>query len=71
MRSLACDLSRLVNDRKLSDITFIVEGKEVFGHKNILCARCDRFQAMLFSGCFYPFVCVFFQNQNLNNEFQE
>ena len=39
------DLKSLVNKRKYSDITFIVDGEEIFGHK-ALCARCPYFQAM-------------------------
>ncbi|CAI5701084.1 unnamed protein product [Peronospora effusa] len=41
-------LRSLVNNRLMSDVTFLVEGTPIFGHKN-LCVRCDYFKAM-FSG---------------------
>jgi len=43
--SLVSDLRSFVNDQKLSDVTFIVEGKPIYAHK-LLCVRCSYFQAM-------------------------
>jgi len=43
--SLICDLRSLLNEQKLSDVTFIVEGKPVHAHK-LLCVRCSYFRAM-------------------------
>ncbi|KAJ8544635.1 hypothetical protein ON010_g11632 [Phytophthora cinnamomi] len=38
-------LRSLVNNQLMSDVTFIVEGAPVFGHKS-LCVRCNYFKAM-------------------------
>ncbi|KAF4325521.1 hypothetical protein BBO99_00000339 [Phytophthora kernoviae] len=38
-------LRLLVNNQLMSDVTFIVEGGPVYGHKN-LCVRCSYFRAM-------------------------
>ncbi|CAH0480999.1 unnamed protein product [Peronospora belbahrii] len=38
-------LRSLVNNQLMSDVTFLVEGTPIFGHKN-LCVRCDYFKAM-------------------------
>jgi len=43
--SLVADLRNAFHDQKLSDITFIVEGKPVCAHK-LLCMRCSYFRAM-------------------------
>ncbi len=41
----------LVNNRDMfPDITFLVEGKEVFAHKAVLCSRSRHFRAMFNSG---------------------
>ncbi|DAZ95611.1 TPA: hypothetical protein N0F65_000094 [Lagenidium giganteum] len=44
--TLIADLRSLVNSELMSDITFIVEGVPIYGHK-ILCMRCSYFRAML------------------------
>mmetsp|Transcript_31762 Transcript_31762/g.90585 ORF Transcript_31762/g.90585 Transcript_31762/m.90585 type:complete len:512 (-) Transcript_31762:53-1588(-) len=43
--SLVSDLRGFVNEQKLSDVTFVVEGKPVHAHK-LLCMRCSFFRAM-------------------------
>lgn len=43
--SLISDLRSCVNDQKLSDVAFLVEGKPVYAHK-LLCMRCSYFRAM-------------------------
>jgi len=43
--SLVSDLRSFLDDQKLSDVTFVVEGKEVYAHK-LLCMRCSYFRAM-------------------------
>lgn len=44
------DLRRLVNEPDMSDITFIVEGKEVYAHRAIMAVRSEYFRALLFNG---------------------
>mmetsp|Transcript_2401 Transcript_2401/g.6020 ORF Transcript_2401/g.6020 Transcript_2401/m.6020 type:complete len:725 (-) Transcript_2401:100-2274(-) len=39
-----------VNNRKLSDVSFLVEGREFFAHRAALCASSDAFRAMFSSG---------------------
>lgn len=38
-------LRSLVNNQLMSDVTFLVEGEPIFGHKS-LCIRCNYFKAM-------------------------
>ena len=44
--SLIGDLRQLVNSELLSDVTFLVEGRQVLAHK-VLCLRCTYFKALL------------------------
>ena len=46
--SLMRDLQGLVNNPDLSDVTFIVEGRPVYGSRVHLAARSEHFRAMLF-----------------------
>eukprot|EP00193_Tetraselmis_chui_P019389 CAMPEP_0177791712 /NCGR_PEP_ID=MMETSP0491_2-20121128/24096_1 /TAXON_ID=63592 /ORGANISM="Tetraselmis chuii, Strain PLY429" /LENGTH=698 /DNA_ID=CAMNT_0019313995 /DNA_START=331 /DNA_END=2423 /DNA_ORIENTATION=+ len=39
-----------VNNKKLSDVSFLVEGREFFAHRAALCASSDAFRAMFSSG---------------------
>lgn len=49
--SLLHDLRSLVNNRdSFPDIVFLVEGREVFAHKALLCCRSRHFRAMFNSG---------------------
>lgn len=43
--SLISDLRNMLNDPFLSDVTFMVEGKQVHAHK-LICSRCNFFRAM-------------------------
>ncbi len=56
--SLLDDLRSLVNNRdSFPDIVFMVEGREVFAHKALLCCRSRHFRAMFNSGaCADPVV---------------
>ena len=46
--ALVADLTRLINNRDLSDVTFLVEGQEVYANKAILAVRSEYFKVMLF-----------------------
>ena len=48
--TLVTDLHRLVNHERLSDVTFLVEGKEFHANRAVLAVRSEYFYAMLFSG---------------------
>ncbi|CAI5714673.1 unnamed protein product [Hyaloperonospora brassicae] len=43
--SAIAHLHSLVNNQLMSDVTFIVEGSPIYGHKS-LCVRCNYFKAM-------------------------
>ncbi|POM61638.1 hypothetical protein PHPALM_29321 [Phytophthora palmivora] len=43
--SAIAHLRSLVNNQLMSDVTFLVEGAPIFGHKS-LCVRCNYFKAM-------------------------
>jgi len=44
------DFLRLMNKERLSDVTFIVEGRKITAHKTILAARSQHFETMFFGG---------------------
>eukprot|EP00903_Cladosiphon_okamuranus_P014621 g13558.t2 len=46
-RSLSSDLYRLLNNPSRSDVTFVVEGKPIYGHRCIIGARCEPLERML------------------------
>ncbi|CAM9563936.1 unnamed protein product [Pylaiella littoralis] len=46
-RPLGSDLYRLVNNPSRSDVTFAVEGKQIYGHRCIIGARCEPLERML------------------------
>mmetsp|Transcript_19998 Transcript_19998/g.30891 ORF Transcript_19998/g.30891 Transcript_19998/m.30891 type:complete len:294 (+) Transcript_19998:1-882(+) len=48
--ALVSDLKRLINHRELSDVTFLVEGREVYANRSLLAVRSEYFKVMLFSG---------------------
>ena len=47
---LVNDFKRLVNDREMSDVCFLVEGQEVYAHRAILAVRSEYFRVLLFNG---------------------
>uniref|UniRef100_A0A0G4GSZ3 BTB domain-containing protein n=1 Tax=Chromera velia CCMP2878 TaxID=1169474 RepID=A0A0G4GSZ3_9ALVE len=49
VRGLIGDLKRIVNDPEFSDVTLVVDGKEIYAHKAILATRCEHFRAMFSS----------------------
>lgn len=48
--ALVNDFGRLVNQPDMSDVTFIIEGQKVHGHRAILAVRSEYFRALLFNG---------------------
>jgi hypothetical protein len=50
LQVLQQSLAQFVNNDRFSDVSFIVEGKVVYGHKVILSLLSDRFRAMFSSG---------------------
>mmetsp|Transcript_19665 Transcript_19665/g.25484 ORF Transcript_19665/g.25484 Transcript_19665/m.25484 type:complete len:699 (-) Transcript_19665:135-2231(-) len=47
---LVRDISKLINNPELSDVTFIVEGKQVYANRAILAVRSEYFLVMLNNG---------------------
>jgi len=43
---LGSDLKSLVNSKHFSDVIFLVEGRRIYGHKNILVSRSNYFRTM-------------------------
>lgn len=48
--ALVNDFRGLVNQLDMSDVTFIIEGREVYAHRAILAVRSEYFRALLFNG---------------------
>jgi len=48
--SINRDYCKMFNNSFLSDVTFIVEGKPLYGHKAILASRCEYFASFYSSG---------------------
>ena len=48
--ALVKDFRRLINDREMSDVSFIVEGRYVYAHRAILAVRSEYFRVLLFNG---------------------
>ena len=48
--ALVNDLRRLMTRDELSDVTFVVEGQEVYANRALLAVRSEYFDAMLFGG---------------------
>lgn len=46
MKPLEADFRSMLDNRNFSDISFIVEGKQIYSHKVILCARSEYFRGM-------------------------
>ena len=47
---LVNDFLRLCNDPEMSDVCFLVEGKNVYAHRAILAIRSEYFRVLLFNG---------------------
>jgi len=43
-------MKEMVNDPQFSDVTFIVDDREIYAHRSILASRCEHFDAMFRSG---------------------
>ena len=50
VNNLIGNLKKLVNNSLFSDVTFILEGKELFAHRVILVSRCEHFRVMFTGG---------------------
>ncbi len=48
--SLLNNLSSLINNSQMSDVTFMVEGQEIHANRSILAVRSDYFNALFFGG---------------------
>jgi N-acetylneuraminic acid mutarotase len=48
--TLVNDFSRMINNPDLSDVRFLVEGKDVFAHRSVLAFRSEYFRVMLCGG---------------------
>jgi hypothetical protein len=48
--ALVNDFGRLINHSDMSDVRFIVEGKDVYAHRAILAVRSEYFRVLLFNG---------------------
>ena len=48
--SLLNDLRAMINNQVLSDVCFIIEGKEIRANKAIMAARSEHFKAMFYGG---------------------
>ncbi|CAN0482889.1 unnamed protein product, partial [Discosporangium mesarthrocarpum] len=46
-KTLSTDMWRLVNSPSWSDVTFLVEGKTIHGHRCIITSRCEPLARML------------------------
>lgn len=50
LESLTQNLRSYVDSREFSDVTFVVEGRPIYGHRIILCMASERFRAMFSDG---------------------
>lgn len=50
IQNLVCNMKRLVNNHKFSDVIFVVEGRDIHAHKAILVEQSEYFKAMLSGG---------------------
>jgi hypothetical protein len=48
--ALVNDMRRLISHSEFSDVSFLVEGKEIYANRAILAVRSDYFKVMLYSG---------------------
>jgi len=48
--ALVSDMRRLMHREELSDVTFLIEGREVYANRALLAIRSEYFEAMLFGG---------------------
>ena len=47
---LSMGIASMMNDEDFSDVTFIVEGKPFYAHKNIISILCEKYRAMFKAG---------------------
>eukprot|EP00922_Rhytidocystis_sp_ex-Travisia-forbesii_P071339 GHVS01106471.1.p1 GENE.GHVS01106471.1~~GHVS01106471.1.p1 ORF type:complete len:362 (+),score=46.98 GHVS01106471.1:2-1087(+) len=48
--TLVSDLKRLINNKELADVSFLVEGQTVYATRALLAARSEHFRALFYSG---------------------
>ena len=44
------NMRKVINNPTFADVIFHVEGKPIYGHKAILSAQCEHFEAMFMNG---------------------
>jgi len=49
-KTILIDFEKMFNNQYLSDVIFVIEGKEMYAHKFMLQMRCEHFRGMFSSG---------------------